>query len=630
VIQSEESSGRAGVAGRGRVADTADEAVWREFAEASSAPGFYRSWLTLQCRSIGGVSSAVIVAGPPNTGPFAPVAFWPDGRRNVQHLAEVVARVLAERRGRMLKREIAPGPNAFASHRYDVAYPIQVGGKLYGVVALDVSPRPEAELQAVLYQLQWGSGWLEALVRRQEASAPAETGERLKTVLDLSASALGHERFHAAATSFATALATRLDCDRVSIGFLRRGHTRVRAVSHSAQFGKQTNLVRAIEAAMDEAVDQGGIVIHPPPAGGDLRVTRAHQELASQQGDGAICTVLLTEGTRVVGAVTLERPTDRPFDLSTGEFCEALAAVVGPVLELRRRDDRWIGAKVLDAGWGLLGRLVGPHHLASKLVTAALVATIVFLARAEGDYRVSARTVMEAAVRRAAVAPFSGYIKAAPVRAGDVVRQGQTLCMLEDRDLRLERLKWESQEAQFAQQRNQALAARNAAQIGVANAQIAQARAQIALLDEQLRRTRVVADFDGVVVTGDLSQSLGSPVERGEVLFEVAPLDAYRVVLQVDERDIADVKVGQRGQILLAATPADPIPFTVEKITPVSTAREGRNYFRVEARLASTPERLRPGLEGVGKIEVDRRLLVWVWTRQAVDWVRLALWTWLP
>jgi RND family efflux transporter MFP subunit len=237
---------------------------------------------------------------------------------------------------------------------------------------------------------------------------------------------------------------------------------------------------------------------------------------------------------------------------------------------------------------------------------------------------------MEPAVRRVAVAPFSGYIKAAPVRAGDVVRQGQVLCTLEDRDLRLERLKWQSQEAQFAQQRDQALAARNAAQIGVANAQIAQARTQIALLDEQLGRARVVADFDGVVVTGDLSQSLGSPVERGEILFEVAPLDAYRVVLQVDEREIADVKVGQRGRILLAAAPADPIPFTVERITPVATAREGRNYFRVEARLAATPERLRPGLEGVGKIEVDRRLLVWVWMRPAVDWVRLGLWTWWP
>jgi len=72
------------------------------------------------------------------------------------------------------------------------------------------------------------------------------------------------------------------------------------------------------------------------------------------------------------------------------------------------------------------------------------------------------------------------------------------------------------------------------------------------------------------------------------------------------------------------------VSFTVETITPVSTAREGHNYFRVEAKLDRTPNRLRPGMEGVGKIVVDRRLLVWIWTRQAIDWVRLKLWAWLP
>jgi RND family efflux transporter MFP subunit len=312
------------------------------------------------------------------------------------------------------------------------------------------------------------------------------------------------------------------------------------------------------------------------------------------------------------------------------ELCEAVGAVVGPILELRRRDDRWLLTKAIDAGRRLLGRLIGPRHIGFKLATVGAIAAAVFLAQAQGEYRVSARTVMEAAVKRAAVAPFNGYLKGAPVRAGDVVRKGQVLATLDDRELVLERLKWQSQEEQYAQQRAQALAGRNAAQIAIASAQMAQARAQMALLDEQLARTRVLAEFDGVVVTGDLSDSLGSPVERGKVLFEVAPLDAYRVVLQVDERDIADVRVGQRGQILLSAAPHTPIPFTVENITPVSTAREGRNYFRVEARLAETPERLRPGLEGVGKIEVERRLLVWVWTRQVIDWLRLQLWTWLP
>jgi multidrug resistance efflux pump len=243
---------------------------------------------------------------------------------------------------------------------------------------------------------------------------------------------------------------------------------------------------------------------------------------------------------------------------------------------------------------------------------------------------VAASTVLEPEVRRAVLAPFDGYIAEAPRRAGDLVGAGEVLCTLDDRDLKLERLKWRSQREQYSKQYQQALAQRNAAHGQIITAQIAQAEAELALVEEHLERAQLRAPFESLIVSGDLSQSIGAPVERGKVLFEVAPLDAYRVTLEVDERDIAEVVDGQAGHLVLSAFPNEPLPFTVTQLTPVSTAREGRNYFRVEARLTHTPARLRPGMEGIGKITIDRRLLSWIWTHQAVDWLRLQLWSWLP
>lgn len=602
---------------------------WREFAQAATPQQFYRSWLALQCRMIPGTGAAVVLTGKPGTGPYGPAAVWPDDSTDILPLAQVAEKALTQRRGLVLGRPAETGPGGPSAERLHVAFPITLDGKLSGIVALDLSPRPEAGLQEALRQLEWGSGWLE-LIQRRSVAVDGGARERLQAVLDLVASALGQERFFAEATTFVTTLATRLGCERVSIGFLARDRVRVRAVSHSANLGKQTNLLRAIAAAMDEAMAQQAALVHPAPAGGEARITRAHEQLSRDHGAGTICTVPFAEGTRMIGALTLERAADRPFDASTVELCEAVASLAGPTLELRRRDDQWLVVKAAAAGRRQLADLVGPRHVALKLGVATVLALGALLGFARGDYRVSARTVMEAGVKRAAVAPFNGYVKEASVRAGDAVRRGQVLAVLEDRELRLERAKVQSQQEQLIKQHSQALASRNAAGVNIAAAQIDQTRAQAALLDEQLARTRVVAGLDGIVVTGDLSQSLGSPVERGQVLFEIAPLDAYRVALQVDERDVADVAVGQRGALMLAASPSDPIGLTVEKITPVSTAREGRNYFRVEARLDRTPDRLRPGLEGIGKIEVDRRRLVWIWLRPVVDWVRLTLWTWLP
>ena len=87
---------------------------------------------------------------------------------------------------------------------------------------------------------------------------------------------------------------------------------------------------------------------------------------------------------------------------------------------------------------------------------------------------------------------------------------------------------------------------------------------------------------------------------------------------------------GQTGHLVITGIAGEPLPLAVAKVTPVATAQDGKNFFRVEAQLAEAPERLRPGMEGVGKIEVGSRSLWWVLTHSFTDWLTLSLWTWLP
>ncbi|HEC17710.1 MAG TPA: HlyD family efflux transporter periplasmic adaptor subunit, partial [Gammaproteobacteria bacterium] len=211
---------------------------------------------------------------------------------------------------------------------------------------------------------------------------------------------------------------------------------------------------------------------------------------------------------------------------------------------------------------------------------------------------------------------------------GDRVRQGAEFARLDDHELRLERVKWASQREQYQRQYEEAMASRNRAQARILLAQIAQADARLALTESRLQRTRITAPFDGIVVSGDLSQRLGASVQEGEVLFELAPLDAYRVELLVDERDIALVQEQQQGNLIASALPGVKFPFTVTRITPISVPGEGWNRFRVEARLARNDPRLRPGMEGVGKIDTGEQPLITVWTRRLRHWLSLQWWSW--
>jgi len=338
---------------------------------------------------------------------------------------------------------------------------------------------------------------------------------------------------------------------------------------------------------------------------------------------------LLQDG-HAVGVLTLERSHGERFDAEAIELCKTVGLLLGPILDLKRDNERGEWQRLRAAVGSGARALFGPRHPGVKLIALLALGLVLFLSLATGTYRVTAKTVIEGSVQRAEVAPFDGYVAQSYVRAGDVVKKGEVLCRLDDRQLRLERTQLASQREQLLRKHRKALADQDRVAMAVIAAQISEVEAQLELIEDKLARATLVAPFDGVVVSGDLSQLLGAPVEKGKVLFQIAPLHAYRVILEVDERDIAQIRDGERGELALSSMPYHPLRFAVQQITPVATAKDGRNYFRVDARLDDPSLSLRPGMEGVGKIAAGRRKLIWIWTHSLVDWAGLQAWKWLP
>ena len=614
------ASRETGQAGPGGIAPE----VIARLSAANDPAVFAAAWLDAVASLTDGMQQGLVVLAAMRGGRNEPVAAWPSNA--VPEGALLAAVDGAVRGGRIVVQTVEARRHAGeTAPLLAIGYPVAVAGRVRGAAGVVVTPGAE-DPQAVIDRIAWGCGWIEALLRRRSVSL----GDRIGTVMELLATGLHHDRFQEAATAVATEFAGVFGCERVSIGFRRGSHVKLAALSNSAAFGKRANLVRAIELAMEESIDQQAIIV-VPALDGQEQIVRAHQALSREHGQNAICTVPLTEGNRVLGAITLERPADKPFDPPSIQLCEHIGVLLGPVLKLKRDEDRWIARKALDSLIAFLVRLFGPRHVALKLSALAAVAVVAFLVFARGDYRVTADGSLEGTIQRALAAPVAGYLSDAQSRAGDIVKAGQVMATLDDRDLRLERLKWATQRAKQQREYSDALAKQELAKAQVLRTQIEQADAQLTLLDEQLSRLKITAPFDGVVVSGDLSQQLGAPVERGNTLFEVAPLKEYRIVLKVDERDIVDVAPGLSGELVLSSAPDRGFPFQVEKITPVSTPQEGRNFFRVEARPTSgNTEVLRPGMQGVAKITIDERRLAWIWSHKVVHWLRMFIWSWWP
>ncbi len=514
------------------------------------------------------------------------------------------------------------------SHGHEFAFPIIVADQARGVVGLELAGADEAARALAMSTVHWGLGWLRGALSGSADPLLNQQLGRARRAIEMSLSVLAEPAFKSAAMALTTLMCRQMPCDLVQLGWAEGQSVKLVARSNSAWHDGRTGLVRLAEQAMAEALDQGVTLALPQAVGHDLLATRALDTYRrSANADATLALPLRAQG-QIVGVLLFERA--QPFGDADIDGAEALALLVAPLLRLKHVADESV-ARHLRRKWDTwAGWLTGSRHLGWKLLASSAALLLLVAVMLPVAHRVSAPSLIEGETQRAAVAPFDGYILDAPVRAGDTVKAGQLLARLDAKDLRLEQVRWQTDLEVALRKEREAMSAADRVAMRLAAAQAAQAQAQLDLVNAKLQRVDVVAPFDAVVVKGDLSQLLGSPIDSGKVLFELAPLEAWRVILKVDERDVAWLQPGQRGELVLASLPGQSYALTTRRVLSVATAEEGRNYFRVEAALDAEAVRLRPGMEGVAKVGVGEASLLWVWTHRLTNWLRRTAWEWAP
>ena len=580
---------------------------------------FSAKWLETACSLLPNVHSAVFMVPEKSGNQMHLLAKWPETLSKHQDFFATVKYAL-KKRGEVC----LPKAHTIDGVQMDYfAKPVFIRSRLAGVIAVKLKHLPVSKHMGVILSLKRSIRWL-ALASFHKP----DDDEFYSSVVGMLASCFEQNSYQQGLMRMVAELTSQFRCERVAFAELRGHHCQVVALSNSAEFDQRSNLLRQIGDAMDEAVEQDCSIVYPNP--GSKAIQRAHQQLARKFGSGSIATLPLVSEGKVFGAITLVCSEEHPLDAGSLDLCRQTLALLTPFLLLRREQERGILAKIGDSLKRGLVALFGLRHLRKKIIATVLAAFLAVTSLVEADFRVTADAVLEGQVQRVVAAPISGYLLSSSVRAGDTIRAGEVMASLNDAELKLELTKLNGRLQKARREYREAQSARDLVQVRVIREQINQIDAEIELLRQQLASIVLTAPFDGVVIEGDLSQMLGSPVERGDALFKIAPLEGYRIILKVDERDISHIEPGQPGELTLSSLSRQEFPLIVQQITSVARADDGANIFRVEALLSNAPSLLRPGMQGIGKISTGEQRLVWIWSREIVDWFRLWLWSWWP
>ncbi len=458
-------------------------------------------------------------------------------------------------------------------------------------------------------------------------NAPAAIRDFAALALKSQAAALRHAKFEPAATAFLTELALGLGCERVTLGLRERNVIRVAASSHGSESRFGGNVYRDIGDAMDEAIDQRRALQVPDNPNAKPAILVAHQRLRSYLG-GIVQTVPLRVQGECVGAVCCEWSGASSVAPLAHAPLEHIVDLVGPVLHLLYRAERPWSVHLRESLTGARKKLASDAGRPARWALGGLAVLLAAGLFVPVDQQVHARARLEGAVERAVVAPIDGFIESVSVRPGDTVKADQALVILAAQDLELEARRWESELAQHESAYMASLAHSERSDMMVSLSKADEARARLDLARRNLARMRIPAGIDGVVISGDVSRLQGAPVSRGDVLLTLAPADGYRVVLDVDERDVGQLHNGQHGVLALSAQPDAPHAVEVTRITPMASVVEGANVFRVEAKLVDDGKALRPGLQGVAKITVAREPVIQAGWRWLSNRMRMLWWRW--
>ena len=147
---------------------------------------------------------------------------------------------------------------------------------------------------------------------------------------------------------------------------------------------------------------------------------------------------------------------------------------------------------------------------------------------------------------------------------------------------------------------------------------ISQARENLNAARDTLQKTTMRAPMDGIVTALPVEEGevavIGTMNNAGTVLMTIADMSVVEAVMEVDETDVPSVKIGQRASVTIDAYPNKTFPGLVTEVASSPIKRNGVSAgtseavnFEVKIQIEAPPPGVRPGFSASADIITGTR-----------------------
>lgn len=324
---------------------------------------------------------------------------------------------------------------------------------------------------------------------------------------------------------------------------------------------------------------------------------------------------LITEDNRTIGAILVACTVENINDENYRQYLSQMVQMATGHLDVVIRANRGVRDIIKDSIQQVRNaNLLKPVLIGIACLTALMCVPL--------PYRVGCDCEVQPVTRRFIASPYDGILQQAIVESGDLIESNQVVAQMDGRQLRIELFGLQAEYDGARKQRDSALAQGDIAHSQMAKSEMKRHQSKIDILQQQLADLEVRSPIAGIVVSEDLEKVEGAPVEMGQTLFEIAPLDEMLAEIGVPESEINYIQPGMTVAIKLNAFPFKTWTGTIEKIHPRTEVIDDKSVFVASVKIENIDNQLRPGMQGSAKITANAAPIGWNLFHQSWESVR--------
>ncbi|QDT13088.1 efflux RND transporter periplasmic adaptor subunit [Planctomycetes bacterium K23_9] len=474
----------------------------------------------------------------------------------------------------------------------------------------------QRSLELAIGQLQ--STFLSSIANREKSLSATSQMRTTASTLELVMRTQQAATIEEACTNAVVDLKEHWKCDQVFIGLCGdRSNCKMVAASDVAIIDGNAESTMLMKNVLDECLGREAWGAWPPLPGAEPHQLLAHKQLA-RRDSLVISTPLTTGDGKAVGALAMVGRREMATIPNLQHFVSAVGEPLGTTLETVRQKQR---GRINRA----LRTITSNKH---RLKFAAAVCGVVGLAAVlcmPWTYTITCQSLIEPVERRFCVAPHDGLLQNTLAEPGEVVDQGQLLARMDGREILWELAGVSAEKSRAAKKRDTHLAKHETPEALMADLDRQRLENQESLLEFRESHLEMSSPINGIVLSGSLDRRENFPVSKGQVLYEIAPLDNLRIEVAIPADEIMHVEVGDQVSVYFDGFGTSAVDGVIDRLRPRAEIRGAENVFIAEVTVANDKLGLRPGMEGRAKVKTDSRSVAWIAFHRAIEQTRAAL-----